>query len=247
MQNRYTGDIGDYGKLSLLRSLVAAGLRTGVNWYLTPDETHNKDGRFIHYLDDSAYRHCDPELWEELGRIVTSGERRVQALESRSVLDAVFFRDILDLGSVPAAERAALRAEWHHRALNTLQGCDIVFADPDNGLMVPSARKGKKGGKYVLPEELSAYYQQGASVIYYQHKARRPDSFYIQQHLELLNSGCFPRAHGLGLKFRTISQRYYWFLLQPQHTQTVLTCAEDFLRGYWKEHFSLCTLREEVP
>ena len=37
MQDRYAGDIGDYGKLGLLRSLSRTGLRIGVNWYLTPD------------------------------------------------------------------------------------------------------------------------------------------------------------------------------------------------------------------
>ena len=45
MQNRYAGDIGDYGKLGLLRSLSRTGLRIGVNWYLTPDEDRNGDGR----------------------------------------------------------------------------------------------------------------------------------------------------------------------------------------------------------
>lgn len=47
MQDRYTGDIGDYGKLGLLRCLAASGLRVGVNWYRTPDEDHNEDGKFI--------------------------------------------------------------------------------------------------------------------------------------------------------------------------------------------------------
>ena len=50
MQNRYTGDIGDFSKLGLLRALQAAGFSIGLNWYLTPDETHNGDGRRIHYL-----------------------------------------------------------------------------------------------------------------------------------------------------------------------------------------------------
>ena len=34
MQNRYTGDIGDFGKLGLLRVLQESGLTIGVNWYL---------------------------------------------------------------------------------------------------------------------------------------------------------------------------------------------------------------------
>ena len=31
MQDRYTGDIGDYGKLGMLRCLKATGLLVGVN------------------------------------------------------------------------------------------------------------------------------------------------------------------------------------------------------------------------
>ena len=42
MQNRYAGDIGDYSKLGLLRALHLAGFSIGLNWYLTPDETHNR-------------------------------------------------------------------------------------------------------------------------------------------------------------------------------------------------------------
>ena len=42
MQDRYTGDIGDFGKLGLLRVLQAQGLTIGVNWYLTPDKAITK-------------------------------------------------------------------------------------------------------------------------------------------------------------------------------------------------------------
>ena len=50
MQDRYTGDIGDYGKLGMLRYLAAAGLRVGVNWYRTPDEDHG--GNLLTTLQD---------------------------------------------------------------------------------------------------------------------------------------------------------------------------------------------------
>lgn len=35
MQDRYVGDVGDFGKIGMLRQLEEAGLRIGVNWYLT--------------------------------------------------------------------------------------------------------------------------------------------------------------------------------------------------------------------
>ena len=35
MQNRYAGDVGDFGKLGLLRQLTSTRLDIGVNWYWT--------------------------------------------------------------------------------------------------------------------------------------------------------------------------------------------------------------------
>ena len=80
MQNRYAGDIGDYGKLGLLRSLSRTGLRIGVNWYLTPDEDHNGDGRHTAYLRDDSYRSFDEDLWRKLREIANSDQRSVAAL-----------------------------------------------------------------------------------------------------------------------------------------------------------------------
>lgn len=40
MQNRYTGDIGDYVKYALLRALIK-GHRLDVAWYLSPN-LHSK-------------------------------------------------------------------------------------------------------------------------------------------------------------------------------------------------------------
>ena len=146
MQDRYTGDIGDYGKLGMLRCLAAAGLRGGVNWYRTPDEDHNEDGKFTQYVQASgqtSYRPYDPLLWDSLAQIVNSGQRRVESLETPDILDAVFYNESLDFRKVSLRKREEKRAEWHRQALAALDGCEIVFVDPDNGLMVPSARRSK--------------------------------------------------------------------------------------------------------
>ena len=151
MQDRYTGDIGDYGKLGLLRCLAAAGLRVGVNWYRTSDEDHNEDGKFTQYVQASgqtSYRPYDPLLWDSLAQIVNSGQQRVESLETPDILDAVFYNEPLDFRKVSFRERAGIRADWHRRALAALDGCETVFVDPDNGLMVPSARRSKKANKY---------------------------------------------------------------------------------------------------
>ena len=130
MQDRYTGDIGDYGKLGLLRCLAAAGLRVGVNWYRTPDEDHNEDGKFTQYVQASgqtSYRPYDPLLWDSLAQIVNSEQRRVESLETPDILDAVFYNESLDFRKISLREREEKRAEWHRQALAALDGCEIVF------------------------------------------------------------------------------------------------------------------------
>jgi len=50
MQDRYTGDIGDFAKYGLLRYILdRADVTLGINWYLVPDEAHNRDGRHNRY------------------------------------------------------------------------------------------------------------------------------------------------------------------------------------------------------
>ena len=49
MKNQYVGDIGDFGKYSMLRAFIDAGIKVGVNWYLTEDDGSN-DGKFMDYL-----------------------------------------------------------------------------------------------------------------------------------------------------------------------------------------------------
>ena len=89
MQNRYTGDIGDFGKLGLLRALQASSLTVGVNWYLVPDENHNSDGRHVQYLEYAENCQLDEPLWLELRHIVKSGQREVSALENDNSLSFI--------------------------------------------------------------------------------------------------------------------------------------------------------------
>ena len=169
MQNRYTGDIGDFGKLGLLGCL--RDLSIGVNWYLTPDETHNGDGRHVGYLEDKRYRACDELLWYRLSELVREGKRDTSELES--LLPAVFYRNELNTQKMKKAEREIARMAWHADALKKLRGCDLVFLDPDNGLMVPSA--GAKSNKYVKPEEIVDYYAQGSSICHVKQAAGNAD------------------------------------------------------------------------
>ena len=237
MQNRYTGDIGDFSKLGLLRVLQSAGFSIGLNWYLTPDETHNSDGCHVNYLKQDEYRACDEELWLGLKEIVDGEKRQVRNMENDAILKAAFFSDCLDFRGMKKAERIECRRKWFAKSLGVLAGKDIVCVDPDNGLVVRSALGGPKENKYVLPEEIARYYAQGSTVVYYQHKARCKDERYIEQLEQLLRRKDLPDASGLALKFEKVSQRYYLFVIQPRHREAVKEAVKEMLATTWGKSF----------
>ena len=239
MQNRYSGDIGDFSKLGLLRALLPCGLLIGINWYLVPDETHNSDGGHVKYLEQNEFRKCDEELWEELGQVVHGGKRNVKSLQSESILPAIQFSEVLNFTDKKKPERVEIRKKWHSKALKWLADARIVCTDPDNGFIVPSAEGTVRENKFILPEEIKDYYQQGSTVIYYQHKARKLDSFYIDQHRKLLKEPEFDGASGIILKFKTTSQRYYCFIIQPDHEALIKGAINEMLSTEWGKHFVL--------
>lgn len=239
MQNRYSGDIGDFSKLGVLRALIPCEIPIGINWYLVPDELHNSDGRHVKYLEMESFRKCDEELWKDLGQIVHFGKRTVQSLQNESILSAIHYSNLLDFSETRKSEREEIRKAWHRMALERLSKAGIIFADPDNGLLVPSAKGTVRENKYILPEEIQDYYRQGSSVIYYQHKARKGDQFYVLQHEDLMCDPAFNCASSLILKFTTTSQRYYCFIMQPGHQAVIRDAINRMLDTLWRDHFVL--------
>lgn len=90
MQNRYVGDLGDYGKYALLRAVCTPSnnlaLRLGVAWYLFPNENHNNDGRHITYLKSGLYRDLDPDLHDTLSELVNSDRRSVSEIRNAAIM-----------------------------------------------------------------------------------------------------------------------------------------------------------------
>src|SRR5689334_8092434 len=128
MKHQYFGDVNDYRKYGLLRSIQKeAGLRLGVCWMLTPNDRRS-DGKFISYLiEPGKWRNYDPGLFDSLSHAVTT-ERHLRHVREMSLLPgAILFERV-----VP--EERGLRAEYFQDLLTSLNDCDLVFFDPDNGI-----------------------------------------------------------------------------------------------------------------
>lgn len=182
MQDRYVGDIGDYAKYGLLRAL-SAGKKLGVAWYLHPDEG-NSDGMKIGYLNEPGiWRHLDQELFDALHGMITrwqqcEGQRCVAEVERLNLLPgANFAGDLLHTDIPPAKwrQRREWRQAWFNDVMAVLRDCDIVFADPDNGLCLDKRYRASRK-KYLkrLPIAEALQLSKGRTAVLYHHNTRRP-------------------------------------------------------------------------
>jgi hypothetical protein len=174
MQNRYVGDIGDYIKLSLLRSL-SVGRALGVAWWLVPNEGHNSDGHHISYLSDEArWKSFDPFVFDKLREIMLRGDRSVTALQQSGVLpsEAIYF-DIEVPCSARWQERADARKKWFAELGASLDSSRMVFLDPDNGIGPARFRvTGKNAVKSVSVDEILKLKRPGRVLVVYHHQTR---------------------------------------------------------------------------
>jgi hypothetical protein len=173
MQDRYAGDVGDFVKIGLLRAL-SPGRKLGVAWYRFPDEGHNGDGRHVDYLKDPHGKasRLDPELLDHL-RSVVEVKRSIRSLTP--ILGNVVSSDAsLDVSAIPIRKRRNWRQEWFRDVLNTLSGCDLVFADPDNGLTDDDdRRKGRSAFGKQIPLAEVLRLTDGRTGVIYHHNTRR--------------------------------------------------------------------------
>jgi hypothetical protein len=214
-----------------------------VNWYLTPDEKHNSDGKHISYLHKRNYIGYDDELFYILKDIVDNDRRNVFSVQKSVILprNTVYYDSILDLTGEPDyLKRCILRQSWHISAMNKLKNCEIVFLDPNNGLQVKSVPlTGQKGNKYIGLDELKDYYKLGKSIIFYNHRERKLEEEYLDKFRKLQLDPDFEGSKWLGIKFSRGTIRDYIFVLQPHHLYSVEIQSKALLKTVCKESFSL--------
>ena len=258
MQDRYTGDIGDYGKYGLLRHLCGLRddntepLRLGVAWYRPEPETVKSDppndGKFIAFLrpdQKQRFRPCDPVLYDALHKIVVQcKDRRVEAVEDSGVLgaDALFY-DAYIPGPATQARgeaRAVPRRAWTKQALRATESCEIVFLDPDNGLEPPPAAiRHKAAVKHAYLEEIEPLVKRGQSVVIYHHLGRHgTHTDQIAHWLKRLRQQ-FNSPDIFALRYQPRSPRAFFVLAQKHHTPILRERADALFASPWQEQFDL--------
>lgn len=237
MQDRYVGDIGDFGKYGLLRALFGRPeepdsgcvLSLAVAWYLNVEEG-GSDGNKTKYLE---LKECDPHLYEFLQGLIDSGKRKVSEIEQSGILPSDLYH------SVPFS--SSVRTKWFKSALEATEEAEVVFVDPDNGIATENTPVGSP--KHVLPYELVRFYERGKSLVIYHHLARTNAQTLIKslgkQLQELLDLPCLPWA----LWYHRGTARAYFIVPRDEHKTELEKRLQGFYDSPWVKqgHFELVT------
>ncbi|NTF69766.1 hypothetical protein [Rhizobium rhizogenes] len=232
MKHQYIGDINDYRKYALLRSLASRGInRIGVCWMLTPPDTRNDGGKLEYLRQPDKFRDFDPVLFDILTHAAaTPGRRRLQAIEdSGAILNALYHNDLL---SDSLSERTA----FMDACASAFRHADLVFLDPDNGLEVSVPKGRKYSSKYLYLDEVAAFYASGKSLLVYQHFPRIERTVFI--------ASCAMRLRAVAPDAEiwtfTSSNVVFLFLLHPE-SPARLAVATMRACHQWDERFIVGT------
>ena len=176
MKDQYFGDVNDFRKYGLLRSLTTPDrLSLGVCWMLTEPDTRT-DGKLLAYLGNpKRYRHLDPDLFSWLKQVVDcEKDRRTARIEGSTLLGSASFQSTI------LTDRHSERRGYFSECATRFARCDLVFFDPDTGLEVKSTPRGRKGScKYLYWDEVCTTFAAESSVLIYQHFPHEERAGYI--------------------------------------------------------------------
>jgi len=232
MQDKYVGDVGDFGKLALLRA-VATGESLGIGWYFTRGAGEiNGDGKHTAYLDEpNRFRHLDPDVFDRLGQMRTQTTlqpalRAVASLEQLPLLpEGTRFHRAICPPAGPA------RKTWTAAMLEALSGSTFIFVDPDNGIAGDDA-----GHKHASIAELRLLARYGP-VLAYHHQTRMrggAEAEFSALRTKLLVAG-FSRV--CAVRLRPYSSRFYFLLdgTKEHRRRAVAFCARWGPEAGWFE------------
>ena len=247
MNDCFVADIGDFAKYGLLRALCSPNtsdgqsfLSLGVVWYRTPNQSRvpcvgNTDKVTRKYLVPSAHNlerfaACDPHVYSRLQGI-NSGPLSVEAVREQEVLPqgTVFVEDVVTVRH---------RAVYLGTALTAMAPCEVVFLDPDNGIIDTFAYLSDRSVEHCYLDEIQQFGTLGKSLVVYQHfdrNSRAEDA--IADRLDDL-VGLAPDRRPFALRWHRVQGRAFLVFPSTQHDALLRQRAKTMLAGPWEQHFT---------
>lgn len=254
MQNKYVGDVGDFGKHGLLRFLSGMtdverpepNMKLGLVWYLFHDEIHNNHGDQTAFLnrtprdDKHEYRECDPCLWETLRDLVHREDARcVHCAQLAGIFPEkteYYGTPLYYMPEMNPARRRELREFWFGQALQATQDAELVYVDPDTGIGRDALKYQAKGPKYTYVSDLQAIWERGQSLVVYHHLGMTKGGAE-----DMTRAAAARIREGLGtepisLLFHPGGCRVFYVVPRPEHKGLIRERVDRFLKFGWEKH-----------
>jgi hypothetical protein len=232
VKNQYVGDINDFRKYGLIRTLSGEGeLKPGVCWMLTPGDGRT-DGRFLDYLDEPhQWRDFDAKAFDTMRQIIHDHKRRDVSLvkESGVLPRAKFFAPVLH-------DDRESRVSYFTDAKAALRGVELLFFDPDNGIEVPSVPLGRRRSqKYLYLSEVPAFLTANCALLIYQHFPREEHQSYMQRRATEISQAL---GHVSVCSFRTAYVCFFLVIRTPSMRRYFRERITD-LERQWNGQFQV--------
>ena len=119
---------------------------------------HQGHGRGTAYLDNDNWQHYDPEIYRKLKFRVKKGQRNIKYCMIDNVVRNLKYEHIDQLpDNVFQEDYERLRKNWHYRAMNKLNKCDLIFFDPDIGVKDNLLHGPIRGSEHAKIAEINDY------------------------------------------------------------------------------------------
>lgn len=250
MNDCFVADVGDFGKYGLLRALCdpnppdgQPALSLGVVWHRTPSQgnapcignTSKVTRQYLIPSPDNVDRFaaCDPGLYILL-QSINKGVLSLEAVRKEGVLPqrTVFVEDIVT---------APRRATYLGIAFTAVSPCDVVFLDPDNGIMDASVNLSGRSVRHCYLDEIRQVVRLGKSLVVYHHSGRTNRNAALRKWLDSLKQLDKDRSP-FALSWHRVQARDFLILPNRQHGTVLRQRARDMLKGPWGRNFTAVDL-----
>ena len=178
MKNQYFGDINDYRKYGLIRSLTQnSTMNSAICWMLTPDDQSNDGSKRDYLTKPNQWEVYDTDLFKALSNFSRRPEwPNVGLIEESDLLQRALFNS--DFVPTQLSERKI----YFDRVSEESRDCEFIFFNPNNGMQVPSLRPNDpKVAKYLFWDEVIRFHREGHSILVYQHYPREQRSRFVER------------------------------------------------------------------
>ena len=207
----------------------------GVAWYRCSygASKSSGDSGLTQYLSKPGrWRHLDPKLFVTLKKLVYRGTRSVAEIQASEILgNATFHDEPVDVEAHPGANTKRRRDEWFEDVMEWLHGCDLVFADPDNGLCRDDRFNAARAGnaKRIPLRELTRLAEGRAAIVYHHFHRSYSHSQQLRECMDVL-----PECQYV----------YRWQAWMPRaffliNTDEDIKCRLEAFATKWEPHGSL--------